>query len=146
MGDEAQWETSDGTLYRRLGRVRATRMGRPRQWTTPEGSQLSGAAGDWWVIELDGSNGRSVTDHSFRASHRHVEGDEWERSGQVRARRVRHPEVVATQEGPARADVDDWVLTDPHGDRWPVPRQHFVDSYVPVEDGCSSEIGPDRTT
>ena len=69
-------------------------------------------------------------DGAFRAMHRHIDGDRWERVGSVRARRVQTREEVATLEGVVTALLGDWVLTADAGGSWPVSDDYFSSAYA----------------
>jgi hypothetical protein len=115
--------------YRRIGRVRARRLTASLSWRSAGGDPLTGTAGDW-LVEDDSGGGRTVTDASFRATHRLVDGDTWERTGTVRARPAVPGEVVATQEGAVTAGTSAWVVRDDTGYQWVVGDEHFRAGYV----------------
>lgn len=116
--------------YRRRGLVTAVREESGWTWTTKAGDVLSAEAGDWRV-EADGRTW-SVRDDAFRATYRQVEGDQWERTGEVTAREVVTGESVATLEGPVTAAPGDWVVEDAEGRRWVVPGEQFDQGYAPL--------------
>lgn len=119
----------DGPWYRRLGEVRAQPLTAAREWLDTRGNPLLAQVGDWWVTDIDGRNPRSISNTSFRATHRHLDADRWARTGRVRARRCRADEVVQTQEGAATAYEGDWILTDMDGHRWPVTDEYLSINY-----------------
>jgi hypothetical protein len=49
--------------------------------------------------------------------------------------------VVATYEGDVRHRAGDAILTGAEGERWPIRRNDFVQSYVPVPPTCLGEDG-----
>ena len=83
-----------------------------------------------WLVDDDSGGRRTVTDESFRATHRHVEGDLWERTGTVDARPAVPGEVIATQEGPVTAGPSSWVLRDAGGNQWVAGDEHVRAGYV----------------
>ncbi len=117
--------------YRRVGQVRARRLADALSWQSDAGDRLSGVPGDW-LVEDDTGGSRTVTDASFRATHRLVDGELWERTGTVDARRAVTGEVVTTQEGPVTAPLSAWVLRDGAGNQWVVGEDHFFAGYVPA--------------
>ena len=78
----------------------------------------------------------SVRDDIFRATHEHVGGNRWRRTGTVEARPARAGEVVDTLEGPVTAAEGDWVVRGDAGECWPVPADAFAERY--------ESVGPDR--
>ena len=122
----AGWAT-----WARCGEVRAERLDQPVRWRAGSGQELAGGAGDWLVHDPSGGR-RTVTDASFRAGHRHLEGDRWERTGAVSARPALPGEAVATQEGGVVAGEGDWLVRDPDGHEWLVPDAHFRAGYRPA--------------
>ena len=117
--------------FERVGEVRAERLARPLSWESTGGDELAGAAGDWLVSDPSGGR-RTVTDASFRAGHRHVSGDRWERTGRVRARPAREGEIVRTQEGSSVAGATSWVVSDEAGNEWIVGDDHLRTGYRPA--------------
>ena len=120
--------------YRRRGTVVARRLTAPRTWRTESGDVLQAEEGDWWVVD-DGGRARSVRDADFRATHERVHGHVYRRTGVMRARRVRDPEKVQTQEGVATAHPGMWIVVNDKGEAWPVPDADFRSGYEPVSKG-----------
>ena len=121
---------SEGRCYARQPTiVSAKRLDRAHRWQTSTGETLTGTAGDWLVTDASGGQ-RTVKDGAFRAMHRHIDGDRWERVGSVRARRVQTREEVATLEGVVTALLGDWVLTADAGGSWPVSDDYFSSAYA----------------
>ena len=90
----------------------------------------------------DGLGGEhSVRDDIFRATHEHIGGDRWRRTGTVEARPARAGEVVDTLEGPATAVEGDWVVRGDAGECWPVPADTFAERYESVSP--ARPAGPD---
>lgn len=116
-------------VFVRRGEVSAARLGAPREWATAHGAAMVGGAGDWTIRDQHGYE-RTARDREFRASHRHLGGDRWERTGTVRAWQVEELTVVKTLEGPAVAAPGDWIAQGENGERWPVPAAQFRQSYV----------------
>lgn len=130
--------TGEWARYRRFGTVRATRLDEDLTWgvgtpdpLTGETATLTGEAGDWRVEDSTGGV-RTVTDERFRATHRHLEGDRWERCAEVDARRSAGGETVRSLEGEVASNAGDWIVRDDTGNSWPVPDEHFRSTYVPV--------------
>lgn len=121
-------EPSSWRRYRRVGVVTAARLNEPHSWQTATGETLVGQPGDWLVTDDAGST-RTVTDASFRATHRPLEGDRWQRTSEVDARPVVPGERIETQEGPTTAGSDGWVVRDADGNHWIVPVAKFRDGY-----------------
>jgi hypothetical protein len=113
---------------RRVGTVRASRLDAALRWNCPSGSELSGRAGDWQVLDDHGDE-RTVRDPEFRASHTALGGDRWQRTGIFRAWPVSDEQVVRTFEGPAVARTGDWIVEGPGGERWPVADEQFRRGY-----------------
>lgn len=122
--------------FRRVGVVFAERRTEQWSWTTETGDQMRGEAGDWSVVD-DAGVERSVDDESFRLSYEPTdEAGEYSRTGVFRARQVHVEEIIATDEGPVRARVGDWVVQGARGEVWPVPSERFLASYEgPIEAG-----------
>jgi hypothetical protein len=114
--------------YRRVGRVRARRLDAGLHWNCSTGSELSGSAGDWLVLDEHGDE-RTVRDGEFRASHKSLGAGRWERTGTFRAWPVSEELLVRTVEGRATARPGDWIVEGPGGERWPVADQQFRRSY-----------------
>ncbi|HMR47881.1 MAG TPA: hypothetical protein PKE40_01300 [Arachnia sp.] len=114
--------------------VRATRLTAPRTWVSTAGDRLTAEAGDWWVVTGDRKHPdvRSVKPDAFARTYALIEGNRYKRVGEVSARQVLEAEVVETSEGPATAQINDWIITDAAGARWPVPADRFKDLYTPV--------------
>jgi hypothetical protein len=112
----------------RAGAVRARRLSARRRWTRQNGDELHAAEGDWRVID-EGGDDRTVRDEEFRASHTHLGGDRWSRTGVFRAWQVSERTVVRTLEGKSTADSGDWIVEGPSGVRWPVAGRQFQRSY-----------------
>lgn len=117
--------------FRRIGEVRAERLRSDRAWTHVSGGRLTGASGDWRVVD-EGGVERTIRDQEFRATHERLDGDRWRRTGTVRAWRVNEVTVLRTIEGKAVARPDDWIVQGPGGERWPVTGQQFMHGYRPV--------------
>lgn len=117
--------------FERVGEVLAEPLAAPLTWTTSDGDQLTGAAGDWLVSDASGGR-RTVTDASFRAGHRHLADDRWQRVGRVQARPAEAGERIITQEGPVAAGPGTWVLRDADGSQWVVPSEHLRTAYRPA--------------
>ncbi|KUI26049.1 hypothetical protein AU195_13775 [Mycobacterium sp. IS-1496] len=121
--------------FRRVGVVLAERRTEPWTWTTEAGDQMVGEAGDWSVVD-DAGVERSVDDESFRLSYEPTdEAGKYLRTGVFHARQVQVEETVATEEGPARARVGDWVVKGARGEVWPVPAERFLASYEGLAEG-----------
>lgn len=121
--------TYSWSRYRKTGVVTARRLSENVEWTTEAGDRMTGAAGDWLVVDVTGGE-RTVVDATFRASHRHVEGDRWERCSVVEARQATATETVSSAEGEATARPGNWIVRDAPGNAWPVPDAHFRQAYV----------------
>jgi hypothetical protein len=117
--------------YVRAGAVRARRLSTRRRWTRQNGEELCGSAGDWRVTDQGGDD-RTVRDEEFRASHTHLDGDRWSRTGVFRAWQVSERTVVRTLEGRSTAEPGDWIVEGPTGVRWPVADLQFRRSYRPA--------------
>ncbi len=116
--------------YRRIGEVTATELSEAREWTTSEGDHLISQPGDMWVVDDDGV-GRGVARDRFLDTHEPTEvPGRFRRTGTVTARRVHATETVSTLEGPSIAQPGMWVLTDMHGDSWPVTDEFFARNYL----------------
>ena len=117
--------------FQRVGEVTALRLTERHAWRAPTGEELTGRPGDWLVTDASGRK-RTVTDASFRVSHRHLADDRWERTSQMEARPARPGEVVQTQEGVTTAGEDGWVVRDAEQNYWIVPEEQFRAGYRPL--------------
>jgi hypothetical protein len=127
--------------FRRLGRVRAERLARRREWKTESGNLLVAQPGDWWVVdESTSADGRrrqwSIGAHEFQQTYAAVPGQPnlFERTGRVDARRAELGERVESREGWEIAQDGDWLVRDTEGNQWFVPGDHFVANYARVGD------------
>ncbi len=114
--------------YRRVGVVVAERQPRAWTWRSGSGDVMHGQPGEWAVHDDEASTW-SVRDDIFRATHEHVAGDRWRRTGFVNARPARAGERVETLEGPATAAEGDWIVMGDKGEQWPVPGDQFRRRY-----------------
>jgi hypothetical protein len=121
----------DAASYCRVGEVRAERLTTRRTWTRTSGDEMSGAPGDWHVLD-DSGDERTVRDAEFLATHEPLGGDRWRRTGTIRAWRVSEPVVLRTPEGRAVAQPGDWIVEGPGGARWPVTDEQFARGYEPA--------------
>lgn len=119
--------------FLRIGTVRAWRLQAHRAWTRKCGDELSGAAGDWRVLD-DSGDERTVRDEEFRASHEPLGGDLWRRTGTFSAWQVSDSTTLRTIEGRAIARAGDWIVEGQRGERWPVTDDQFTRSYR-ISDG-----------
>ena len=119
--------------FRRSGRVRLVRVAeRAETWTTPSGSTMTAENGDMIITAETGGDLRSVKPDSFAATYALVEGDVYERTGEVWARPAQPGERVATQEGEDVAGEGQWRVTDDDGNSWFVPEDVFTANYRPT--------------
>ena len=118
--------------YRRHGRVTLLRVvERPETWTTDSGTPMVAQPGD--LIITDPAGGiRSVTPDSFASTYKQVEGNLYERTGEVWARPAQPGERVMTQEGEDVAGEGQWRVTDDDGNSWFVPGDVFTANYRPA--------------
>lgn len=117
--------------FRRSGRVRLVRVAeRAETWTTDSGSSMSVEPGD--MIVSSGERTWSIKPDSFAATYAQVEGDAYERTGEVWARRAEPGERMATQEGDDVAGEGQWRVTDDDGNSWFVPEDVFTANYRPA--------------
>jgi hypothetical protein len=121
--------------FRRLGVVVAEQQHRPWTWRSGSGNVMHGQAGEWAVHD-DAGNSWSVRDDIFRATHEHVDGDRWRRTGFVNARPARAGENVDTLEGAATAADGDWIVVGDRGEQWPVPGDQFRRRYEGPVTAC----------
>jgi hypothetical protein len=115
----------------RDGTVSARKLSGRQSWTRENGDELSGSPGDWQVTD-DAGEDRTVRDPEFRASHTHLGGDRWERTGAFRAWQVTGLTVVRTPEGQATAAPGDWIVEGAGGERWPIADSKFRQTYRPA--------------
>jgi len=129
--------------FLRIGEVRAERLTGGHAWRHTSGGELSGAAGDWRVIDAAGDE-RTVRDQEFHATHQPLDGDRWRRSGKVRAWKVSETTAVRTIEGRIEAQPGDWIVQGPRTVRWPVTAEQFARGYreLPAEPAESALIEP----
>lgn len=132
---QPMWKT-----YERVGTVSAKRHRRQWKYAAASGAPIDAPAGAWEVC--DDGHSWPVRDEIFRASHRRIHRDRWERRGTVLARPARAGETVYTLDGPVIADDDDFVVQGDRGEEWPVPSEEFRRRYrgpVPVYQGPEFE-------
>jgi hypothetical protein len=113
--------------FQRVGTVTAKRHRTPWSWTTASGATMHARAGDWEVC--DEAQCWSVRDDIFRATHRKLRKDQWERIGTVLVRRAEAGETIHTLEGPVTAAEGDWVIQGNRGEQWPVADDEFRGRY-----------------
>ena len=118
--------------FRRHGRVTLLRVvERPETWTTRSGKLMTVAIGDRVITDPAGGI-RSVTPDSFASTYKQVEGNLYERTGEVWARPAQPGERVMTQEGEDVAGEGQWLVTDDDGNSWFVPEDVFELGYRPA--------------
>ncbi|MBX7450320.1 hypothetical protein GR927_20230 [Mycolicibacterium sp. 3033] len=127
--------------YRRTGAVLARQRPTAWTWTAQDGSAMTAQAGDWEVREESGGESWSVRDDIFHATHRHLEGRRWCRTGTVLARPAQDGETVQTLEGSITAPARSWIVQGDHGDVWAVPGDEFERRYEPVAQDKSNVAG-----
>jgi hypothetical protein len=130
----------DASDFPRIGEVRAERLTASHAWRTPAGDELSGAVGDWHVVDAFGGE-RTVRDLEFQATHELLDGDRWRRTGTVRAWQVSDAVVVRTMEGRAEAHPGDWIVQGPGSVRRPVTNEQFTRGYRAIPDGAPEPAG-----
>jgi hypothetical protein len=82
-----------------------------------------------WQVEAGGQTW-SVRDNIFQNSYEHIDGNQWQRRGNVFARPAQPGETIETLEGPATAFEGDWVVRGADGEEWPVPAREFAERYA----------------
>ena len=118
--------------FRRHGRVTLLRVvERPETWTTRSGKLMTVAIGDRVIMDVDGGI-RSIKPDSFASTYKQVEGNVYERTGEVWARPAQPGEQVLTQEGEDIAGENQWLVTDDDGNSWFVPENAFEFGYRPA--------------
>lgn len=116
--------------FTRRGTVRLVRtVDAPEQWSTKSGAAMTASVGD--LIVSDGASHWSITRDEFDRTYRLLDGDTYERRGEVEAVLARPGQVVQSVEGPQTAVAGDWLVTNDRGFTWLVPWSHFVRSYSP---------------
>ena len=119
--------------FRRSGRVRLVRVAeRAETWTTQSGTPMTAEVGDLIIAAETGGDLRSVKPASFAATYALVEGDVYERTGEVWARPANPGERVMTQEGEDIAGEGQWLVTDDDGNSWFVPEDVCTAGYRPA--------------
>ncbi|MEO8095347.1 MAG: RyR domain-containing protein, partial [Pseudolysinimonas sp.] len=119
---------ADWRVIRRHGVVWARKHDDPWEWTTGSGQRLQGAAGDWEVFDKRGVS-HAVAPAAFAASHRHLEGDRYQRTGTVQVRPAREGERVETLEGTLLASVGEWVVRGDLGEEWVITGDRLRSGY-----------------
>ncbi|MDO5067806.1 MAG: hypothetical protein Q4D96_11050 [Propionibacteriaceae bacterium] len=105
----------------------------PRTWTDDNGNELQAAPGDLWIADdtTPPSRARSITPNRFHATHRHLEGNRYRRTGEFKARIAAVGEQVTSTEGPQTAGADSWVIHDPDGgNSWIITSADLNRGYV----------------
>lgn len=124
----ADWHTMN-----RHGVVWARRRDEPWDWTTASGQTLHGSAGDWEVFDKRGV-AHAVTPSAFQSSHRHLDGDRYERTGSVQVRPAKDGELIDTLEGPLVAHTGEWVVRGDIGEEWVITAERLRSGYrAPVD-------------
>ena len=118
--------------FRRRGEVTAARRDEPWTWTTADGTEMHGQAGDWEVIGDDGA-ARSIDAAIFEDTHEPIAGHRWRRTGEVRGRRAKPGEIVHSLEGDLTARYGQWVLRGAEGEEWLVSTSRLEETYERVD-------------
>jgi hypothetical protein len=121
-------EAADWRTVHRHGVVWARRRDEPWEWTTSSGQTLRGRAGDWEVFDKRG-NAHAVAPEAFVSSHRHLDGDRYERTGSVQVRPAREGETIQTLEGPLAASAGEWVVRGDLGEEWVISGERLRAGY-----------------
>lgn len=119
------------TWYRPIREVRARRLERESGWTTPSGSTLRAAAGDWELT--DGTRTWTVASDIFAKTYTEVAPGVYRKTGRVQAVRLNEDAVIPTLEGESVARAGDWVVRGVNGEVWPVPAEEFAEAYDALE-------------
>lgn len=130
QADVARFLDGANTYSSRLV-VTATRLDERKIWRTATGSNLTAQPGDWLLC--DGNDNWTVAADVFRATYRNLGGDQYAKFTIVRARQLSSRTTINTLEGPSLAEPGDWLVGNPGGDAWPVPRADFGRRYEKVE-------------
>jgi len=117
--------------YRKTAKVRATRLAAPLSWTTPAGSVMAAAAGDWL---LEGRGGRrwSVQAEIFAATYSQVAGGFYVKSALTLLVGMSEEFLVYTLEGVGAGAAGDFLAFGPAGEMFPVPAATVVADYERV--------------
>lgn len=134
---DAGWTTQDVTQflegaasYRSRLVVSATRLTERTNWQTVAGSSLTAQPGDWLVS--DGGSSWTVAADVFAATYRESGDGKFTKTAAVVARQLPVKVTILTREGPATAEAGDWVVRNPGGEAWPVPKAEFERRYEPL--------------
>lgn len=133
------WGIEPQGRYERAGTVNARRLEETLEWSVPSGDHFVADPGDWVVT--DGS-GRERVVKAAEFAELHVPTGEpgvYRRAGTVHAGRIAETGTVTSLEGDQTARAGDWLVTDPRGNSWPVPADHFARTYRKVEPASSAE-------
>lgn len=133
------WGIEPQGRYERAGTVTARRLEETLEWSVPSGDHFVADPGDWVVT--DGS-GRERVVKAAEFAELHVPTGEpgvYRRAGTVHAGRIAETGTVTSLEGDQTARAGDWLVTDPRGNSWPVPADHFARTYRKVEPASSAE-------
>lgn len=112
----------------RHGEVQASVLDHDWRWQTGSGAWLQAQVGDYRVSNGSG-DAWSVEPEIFLATHEHVAGDRWRRTGQVWAQPAVPGELVISLEGAETAEIGDWVMKGTAGEQWLTSAAHFGASY-----------------
>jgi hypothetical protein len=112
----AHLAAKNGVLRSRRGRLRY-RKGADYIVEREEGGR--------WVT------GRDVFERTYEAR---ADGH-WQKRSDIRYRyfTLPHPVIVATPEGPQRADAGDWIMEGVKGELWPIPARRAERRYTAAE-------------
>lgn len=117
--------------YRGVGRVELLgEATREESWTASTGATMHAAPGDLWISSND--EPRSIKRDRFERGYRWVEGNRYERVGEVEARRAVPGRCLETLEGLDEERDGFWVVTDENGNSWQVSADYFARTYLPI--------------
>lgn len=121
---------ADGAVYQSVVVVRAARVSKDSNWTTPNGDTLTAKAGDWWVLE--GDDRWTVAHDVFTRTYESLGEDRYRKFATVTAVCVDRPFSVHTTEGLATGKAGDWLVRNRTGECWPVTNTAFARRYAPA--------------
>lgn len=117
--------------FRRVGTVLSYQLDTDHEWTTSGGDVLVGRAGDWLVS--NDSDMWTVAADVFERTYEQLPNGRWRKTALITAVRATERTTIQTLEGPAVAEVGDWIATNPTGESWPIKADTFARHYVPAD-------------
>ncbi len=120
--------------FKKVGTVKAELATEPFEWLDSHGNKMTGAAGDYRVIQPNGSVSSAQPD-IFAKTYSPVPGQpgEFAKTAITRAQQLEADAAIPTLEGMGTGHKGDWVATGPNGERYIVRGKDWNHLYRAVE-------------